>query len=324
MLDSPHRLYDDLYAVKATIDGVQGCLYNVGCELQETVTYERSCNMGKYARVTVAIVLIVSMSFVFLPSNYVAAGGLVKNQGFEDGEEAIPSGWNLTGNATRVDAGPIYAGNWSAQVTGSNDTLTQWVGIGNVTIGLTFQAWGWIYTAGNVTGAITFDFWAWGGNETLGGNDTVQLSPTVVLSASDTNGAYVQKTAEIQAPPCTTHVRIRLLGIDWGEGDAEVRFDDIGFWLPGGLNFCFIATAAYGTETASQLDILRDFRDQVLLRSSLGSRFVAAYYKLSPPVADFISRHDFLRAVVREMMIDPIVKILEHSQGLWRVQQDNP
>ena len=38
---------------------------------------------------------------------------------------------------------------------------------------------------------------------------------------------------------------------------------------------CFIATAAYGAETAEQLYVLREFRDQVLLESTLGSQFVA-------------------------------------------------
>jgi hypothetical protein len=279
--------------------------------------------MGRYIKVILAVLLIVSGVLVFLPSGYVSAGGMVENQGFESGAGEVPSAWNVTGNATRVDTGPVYEGNWTARITGDNDTLTQWVGltewVGNITIGLTFEVWGWIYVSGNVTGVIALDFWFCGENETR------QLSPTTMLSATDTNGQYVQKTSTIEAPPCTTHVRIRLLGTDWSNG-AEVRFDEIGFYLPGGLGFlpglgfCFIATAAYGTETASQLNILRDFRDQVLLKNALGSRFVATYYKVSPPIAAFIAKSDFLRAVVRGVLLDPVVKLLQWSQGLWRAQ----
>ena len=142
-----------------------------------------------------------------------------------------------------------------------------------------------------------------------------------MLSATDTNGVYVQLNSTIPAPPGTTHLRIRLLGTGWN-GSAEVRFDEIGVWLPGGFSllpgYCFIATAAYGTETASQLVVLRDFRDQVLLKNALGSRFVEAYYKLSPPVADFIAKSDFLRAIVRGMFVDPVVNLLQWSQDLWR------
>jgi hypothetical protein len=85
---------------------------------------------------------------------------------------------------------------------------------------------------------------------------------------------------------------------------------------PGG-GFCFIATAAYGTDTAEQLDILREFRDEVLLPNSLGARFVSLYYRTSPPIAHFISQHEILRTAVRVGFVDPIVKILTWSNDLW-------
>jgi hypothetical protein len=279
--------------------------------LEKVNCFKRRWDMGRYIKVMLAILLIVSGVLVFSPSGYVSAGGMVANQSFEEGDEVGPYGWNLTGNATRVDTGPIYEGNWTAQITGDNDTLTQWLYLGNSTLPLplTYNAWGWIYVSGNVTGVIVFDFWRVT-NETV-----VQVSSTTLLSATDTNGTYVEGTSTIQAPVGATYLRIRLLGMGWDDG-AEVRFDEIGFWPVTG--YCFIATAAYGTETASQLKILRDFRDQVLLKNALGSRFVEAYYKLSPPVAAFIAKSDFLRAVVRETLIDPMVNLLQWSQGLWR------
>ncbi|MGA8848406.1 MAG: CFI-box-CTERM domain-containing protein [Dehalococcoidia bacterium] len=81
--------------------------------------------------------------------------------------------------------------------------------------------------------------------------------------------------------------------------------------------WCFIATAAYGTATAKEIDILREFRDEVLLPNSLGSKFVSLYYKTSPPIADFISQHEVLRTVVRVGFVDPIVKMLNWSHDLW-------
>jgi len=66
----------------------------------------------------------------------------------------------------------------------------------------------------------------------------------------------------------------------------------------GGGN-CFIATAAYGSQVEPHVKILRQFRDTYLLPSTLGHAFVDAYYRYSPPVADFIARHENLRAVVR-------------------------
>ena len=269
--------------------------------------------MNSHIRVMLATLLIVTGVLVFLPSGYVSAGGIVDNQSFEEGAGEVPSAWNLTGNATRVNTGPIYVGNWTARITGEADTLTQWVHTGNITMALTYEFWGWIYVSSNVSsnvsGVIAVDFWS------VSGANATQLSSTTLLPATDTNGAYVQRASQILAPICTTHARIRLLATDWVDG-AEIRFDEIGLFFVTG--YCFIATAAYGTETASQLDILRDFRDQILLKNALGSRFVEAYYKISPPVADFIAKNDFLRAVVKEVLIDPVVNLLQWSQGLWR------
>lgn len=81
---------------------------------------------------------------------------------------------------------------------------------------------------------------------------------------------------------------------------------------------CFIATAAYGTSTAEEIDTLRAFRDEVLLENSLGSQLVEWYYQASPPVADFISGHDVLRTIVRELVVDPIVEVVEAMEALWR------
>ena len=74
---------------------------------------------------------------------------------------------------------------------------------------------------------------------------------------------------------------------------------------------CFIATAAYGTATAQEIDILRKFRDEILLPSSLGGEFVSLYYKYSPPIANYISEHEVLRTIVRVGFVDPIVAILK-------------
>jgi len=62
---------------------------------------------------------------------------------------------------------------------------------------------------------------------------------------------------------------------------------------------CFIATAAFGTTAESHVGILRNFRDQYLHSCQFGRKFISTYYKYSPPVAHFISKHETLRAVVR-------------------------
>jgi len=70
--------------------------------------------------------------------------------------------------------------------------------------------------------------------------------------------------------------------------------------------YCFIATAAYGTPMAEEIQTLREFRDEYLLINPLGQAFVDFYYKVSPPIAKFITEHPSLKPIVRAGLV-PIV-----------------
>lgn len=69
---------------------------------------------------------------------------------------------------------------------------------------------------------------------------------------------------------------------------------------------CFIATAAYGTPMAQEIDTLRAVRDTYLLDTVLGTAFVDTYYRLSPPIADKVAAHPALASAVR-MLLSPFI-----------------
>ena len=74
----------------------------------------------------------------------------------------------------------------------------------------------------------------------------------------------------------------------------------------GGGSGCFIATAAFGSKFEKHVRLLRRFRDFYLMPNKIGRAFVDAYYRYSPPMADFIADHDTLRAIVRWSLL-PLV-----------------
>jgi hypothetical protein len=64
---------------------------------------------------------------------------------------------------------------------------------------------------------------------------------------------------------------------------------------------CFVATAAF-EYNSPEVELLQQFRDAYLLKSSAGKAFVFLYYKLSPPVARVLDKSPFLRPIVRFLL----------------------
>ncbi len=72
---------------------------------------------------------------------------------------------------------------------------------------------------------------------------------------------------------------------------------------------CFIATAAWGTPLAPEVNRLREFRDHTLLAGALGTAAVDVYYHMSPAIADLVAASPGLAMLVRIALIPVLVII---------------
>jgi hypothetical protein len=89
-------------------------------------------------------------------------------------------------------------------------------------------------------------------------------------------------------------------------------------------NGCFVATAAYGSSLAPEVDRFRVFRDAVLLRRRLGRLFVRAYYALSPPAAAVVRRSAYFRRTAR-IFLSVIARRLRVSRAsLQALREETP
>jgi len=113
----------------------------------------------------------------------------------------------------------------------------------------------------------------------------------------DTVGAEVETYSDTGLDPNTTYYyRVRAYN---AVGDSNYTEDSATTLASEDGKGCFIATAAYGSDLDSHVETLRNFRDSYMVTNPVGSALVSAYYKLSPPVADFIDDHPTLKPIVR-------------------------
>jgi hypothetical protein len=82
---------------------------------------------------------------------------------------------------------------------------------------------------------------------------------------------------------------------------------------------CLIATATFGSEASPRVQFLRNFRDNLVVRTKAGSAFMevfnAWYYSFSLTVAQFIANNDPIRAPVR-VFLYPLLGVLGIVAGV--------
>ena len=84
---------------------------------------------------------------------------------------------------------------------------------------------------------------------------------------------------------------------------------------------CLIATAAYGSEMAPQVQLLREIRDNQLMSTTSGMSFMTGfnqlYYSFSPTIADLEREHPVFKEMVK-LGITPLLSslsIMEYAES---------
>lgn len=70
----------------------------------------------------------------------------------------------------------------------------------------------------------------------------------------------------------------------------------------GQVDACFVATAAYGSLMANDVELLRTFRDRMLKSNAIGELFIETYYTFGPPVAGIVGDSELLRETARGVL----------------------
>ncbi len=266
------------------------------------------------------------------PDNITMDGDKTVTATFTQGQYTLTVNTVGSGSVSKLPDQPTYAYGTPVQLTATADpdwTFSTWSGDltgslnpdnltmdGDKTVTATFEkrfpdlvvsslSGGWVEK--NSTYTVTF---------TVCNIGTVEAGASVAAIYIDGVDGIHAHIGPLGAGECSDSITLGPFPMSEGSDEIEVRADDEGaveesneennnkqdLFVSGG---CFIATAALGPDDSS-VETLRSFRDSHLASNSIGSGFVSAYYKLSPPLAEFIDGHPALKPVVRAGLLPAV------------------
>lgn len=158
--------------------------------------------------------------------------------------------------------------------------------------------------AGKVTDSLTQEvvdgatvFTDTGGRSVTVNGEYIMVVPSAVCSVTAAADGHANMTVE----------NVTVLGgeVSWVDMSMESGLPDNSAGPQTeirslkGNDYCFVATAAYGSPLSDCVQVLRRFRDIYLMPNTAGKRLVDLYYRLGKPAALYMEKHPWLKPPVR-------------------------
>ncbi len=141
-------------------------------------------------------------------------------------------------------------------------------------------------------------------------HDSINTSEdfTEAISAGDVASAQSTRTIQVDGLQVDFPYTIGIRAKNFCGDTSEIMTINVNTTIRefATVDACFVATAAHGTIEAQEVVALRSFRDRTLMGNAAGRALVDLYYRVSPPIADFIRADDDRRSVTRAVLA-PIV-----------------
>ena len=148
---------------------------------------------------------------------------------------------------------------------------------------------------------------------------TLNIFSPVVPAPNGAVSSTLTITAGGSAP--TGNFTVRIVGIS----GAIIDFFDVVVEI--NAPKCVIATATYGSELSPEVQFLRNFRDNMILKTNVGSNFMLAfniwYYSFSPTVAQSIAENSALKTGMKYVLY-PVISILGFGASAFNVVPGSP
>lgn len=81
---------------------------------------------------------------------------------------------------------------------------------------------------------------------------------------------------------------------------------------------CIVATVTYGSEEVQEIQILRLFRDEFLVKYSICRVFLSLYYAISCLIIPVLEKYEAFKKIIRSLIIEPLVSIVKSFYPYWR------